>query len=340
MKLGSSFEAIIMFAMATLRVSGFTVFQTARVASAQVGMLHASDGSALTKSYQQSIFLDQVEESVSRVLKKYDSSGDAISSIDDLPPQERESLGVARNLNTRLQAFARNNDCRRCWLQQSHCVCEECPPLEESTSSPALPKVNRLFLLTHHKEICLVVDTAKLILAAFPETCRLVVGGISSEFQDSMKELEESIQQNNCLVLFPTDDARTFEQVEASETLSGEKGWDLVVVDGTWSQARKIHSRYLQDTSGHVQLSDAAVATLAQSALEETREGHQMRRHPIKWKEVSTLEATRLFLGDMMTSSKERPWDTLAPYQQRGDAAAIMQLGPHRMSPKATGAAQ
>jgi hypothetical protein len=155
------------------------------------------------------------------------------------------------------------------------------------------------------------------------------------------ERIEESIQQNNCLVLFPTDDARTFEQIEAaSETLSAEKSWDLVVVDGTWSQARKLHSRYLQNTAGHVQLSDSAVATLAQSASEESREGHQMRRHPIKWKEVSTLEATRLFLGDMMTSSKERPWDMLALYQQKGDAAAIKQLGPHRMSPKATGAAQ
>jgi DTW domain-containing protein YfiP len=305
-------------------------------------LLHATaDTTSTNKSFQQSIFLDQVEESVARVLKKYDSSGDAIGNIEDLPPQERESLGVARNLNTRLQAFARNNDCRRCWLQQAHCVCEECPPLEGGTSSPSLPKVNRLFLLTHHKEICLAVDTAKLILAAFPQSCRLVVGGLSSEYQDSMRELEESIRQNNCLVLFPTDDARTFEQIEAaSETLSAEKSWDLVVVDGTWSQARKLHSRYLQNTAGHVQLSDSAVATLAQSASEESREGHQMRRHPIKWKEVSTLEATRLFLGDMMTSSKERPWDKLALYQQKGDAAAIKQLGPHRMSPKATGAAQ
>ena len=297
-------------------------------------------GSALSASSSSvrhgSKFLDQVEASVARVLQKY---GDDRSNVEilDLPQHARESLGVARVLNTRLQALARNKDCRRCWLQQKHCVCNECKPLEgvdvESSLpslQPVLPKVNRLFILMHHKEIALHVDTAKLILAAFPETCRLVVGGLAGEYQDSMLEMQDSIARGNCLVLFPSDDALTIDAIERGEQ-DKSRCWDLIVIDGTWAQARKLHARYVKDSATNVQLSDDAVETLELAASDPRREGHQLRRHPIKWREVSTLEATRLFLGDMMSNiSIGRPWDALALYQQIGDGAARRQLGPPR----------
>jgi DTW domain-containing protein YfiP len=292
--------------------------------------LHASSST----HHHDSIFLDQVETSVARVLEKY---GDSDVDILDLPPPDRESLGVARSLDTRLQALTRNNDCRRCWLQQAHCVCNKCKPLEvvgDDDSSVVLPKVKRLFLLMHHKEIALHVDTAKLILAAFPETCRLVVGGIGAEYQDSMREMQEAIEGDSCLVLFPTDDAMTFNAIEQREEEERQDGWDVIVIDGTWAQARKLHSRYVQNGPTHVQLSEEAVEILEHAASGGNREGHQIRRHPIKWREVSTLEATRLFLGDMMNNSIERPWDALATYQKIGDAAARKQLGPPRESEK------
>jgi len=63
-------------------------------------------------------FLEQVETTVARVLQD--------RSVDDvlqLPPNQRETFGVAKHLDKRLQAFRRNNDCPRCWLQKAHCVC-------------------------------------------------------------------------------------------------------------------------------------------------------------------------------------------------------------------------
>lgn len=291
--------------------------------------LYALSSSTIRHS---SLFLDQVETSVARVLAKY---GNVDTDIHDLPPQERESLGVARVLQARLQALTRNKDCRRCWLQQKHCVCNECRPLEVDGSVSVLPRVKRLFLLMHHKEIALHVDTAKLILAAFPHTCRLVVGGIASEYQDSMREMEEAIDSGSCLVLFPSDDAVTFETLEHTYEQQKRDSWDLVVVDGTWAQARKLHSRYLKEGTKHVQLSRESVQRLEFAAAGGTREGHQLRHHPIKWREVSTLEATRLFLGDMMLSSCiERPWDTLSVYQKIGDTAARIQLGAPRQCGK------
>ena len=285
--------------------------------------------------------LDDVEETISSVL----SNGiDENTNVLDLPANDREAVGVAIVLKRRLDAMKRSGDCRRCWLQQKHCVCDECPSLEAA----ALPKVNRLFLLTHHKEIGLVVDTAKLILSSFPSKARLVVGGIGREYQHSMGEMLDAFEGDRALVLFPSDSAVTFREIERhfDGTVKGDTddsndaSWDVVVVDGTWQQARKLYNRYIPEGGGpqRVELSEEAVRILGA----EDASGHQLRRHPVKWREVSTLEATRLLLRDMMNDSYSsfsrassiKPWEELAKYQSIGDAAAQEQLGPPRISDK------
>jgi hypothetical protein len=62
-----------------------------------------------------SIFLDQVETSVARVLAKY---GNVDTDILDLPPKNGNPLALLEPCRRVLQALTRNRDCRRCWLQQ------------------------------------------------------------------------------------------------------------------------------------------------------------------------------------------------------------------------------
>ena len=58
--------------------------------------------------------------------------------------------------------------------------------------SSSLPdRVNRIFVLTHHKEIGMFVDTAKLIAMAYPQQTRLVVAGLPARYQAAMKELQQ-----------------------------------------------------------------------------------------------------------------------------------------------------
>lgn len=324
---------------------------------------------------------------------------DAHQNILEYPPLDRETIGVASNLQRRLRGLATNGDCRRCWLQQRHCVCGYCVPLEDAAGEgrdsdggrdeTGLINVNRLFLLTHHKEICLALDTAKLILTAFPATTRLVVSGIGREFQPSMGEMLDAVSEaaahesgassdgdagvlkrGKCLILFPTEDAKTFDEVredlmvkrdDAARTAEEqtaarqeetdsdlEQGWDVIVLDGTWSQARKMHAKYFGDSGGRlyrVQLSADAVQALDRPAphggpLDEghaspgaglVARGHQLRRHPIKWREISTLEATRLLLNDMHTEGQFGDCSkAMAYYQEIGNDGARRQLGPPR----------
>jgi len=331
----------------------------------------AAAASAPAPSSGPSSVLDQVETTLSHV---FSNGITPDTNVLDLPPDQREAVGVAINIRQRLDALDRSGDCRTCWLQKKHCVCSQCPPCEVdvSTEQSTLPRINRLFLLTHHKEVGLVVDTAKLLLSSLPTVSKLVVGGIGEEYQASMGELLDAVNCNvdsdkrnsgttKCLVLFPSEDARTFDEIEKSSSETHIYGhddkYDVVVVDGTWQQARKLYNRYIpsEEDGGplRVRLSEKAVAILngdnigtatsmedssdTSSNIKQRIPGHQLRRHPVKWREVSTLEATRLLFRDMMgdyssPSSNAKPWDALALYQEIADDAAQRQLGPPRIS--------
>ena len=119
--------------------------------------------------------LDLIEDAVDSVLLHYEQHVDMMQSknvqsniqsnnILNLPPNEREAIGVAINIQKRLRGLANSGDCRRCWLQKRHCVCGECIPLEGDDNDVSfdevnvdvsvtkrrrkgIPNVNRLFLL-------------------------------------------------------------------------------------------------------------------------------------------------------------------------------------------------
>jgi DTW domain-containing protein YfiP len=239
-------------------------------------------------------FLSQVEATIDRVLETYNAKDwmdyDVVLS---LPGPERESVLVARRLWKRLSTLHRKGGCRRCWLQQAHCICDSIGALQ-------LPlQVNRIFLLTHHKEIGLAVDTAKLILAAYPTQCRLVVGGIPAKFQDSMGEMEGALTKKTTIVLFPAENSVTYQEFVS------ELGWqeprdgtklDLIVLDGTWEQARRLFKRYIPTRATKIQLS-------IHDGLDQT--GRQMRPHPIPVREIATSHALQLLLRDMDVNGDE-----------------------------------
>ena len=335
--------------------------------------------------------LDDVQDAVDSTLSYYKdqqhiptnyNKQQNINILHTLPQNHREMISVSHHLKKRIQSLTNSNDCRRCWLQQKHCICNYCTPL----SSSSIPNVKRLFLLvstcswivwahmysylmsntylyslsfyvdwyqTHHKEICLVVDTAKLILSTFPDSTRLVVSGIGPEHQPSMAEMQDAVEaakkkDGKCLILFPTDDSFTFEEIiETSTTdIDIDEGWDVIVIDGTWSQARKMYAKYLKEYSGgylyRVQLSDTAVKALSDIGNSSSSngidssssgKGHQLRRHPIQWRAIATLEATRLLLDDMHTDGQfKEASKAMSHYQSIGNNAARTQLGPPRIS--------
>jgi hypothetical protein len=170
--------------------------------------------------------------------------------------------------------------------------------------------VRRIYVYMHHKEVLLAVDTAKIILAAYPEA-HLVVAGLKG--QPTEAEMRAALEAGDAVVLFPSDDAAP------ASALAGPV--DVVVIDGTWEQAQKLNARL---PGRRAKLDDDIVDELSKG------EGRQLRSHPTAWREVGTLAATRHFLGALGIASAPR----LAHYQAVADAAARRQLGPPRLSPK------
>ncbi|KAJ1446746.1 DTW domain-containing protein [Pelagophyceae sp. CCMP2097] len=256
--------------------------------------------------------LDQVEASVDRVLAGAKDFG----HIQTVPLPMRESVSIARVLRFRLDALRRNGDCRACWLHMAHCVCSMCLPLEEQKLDDA--GIGDIYCVLHHKEVGLVVDTAKLILAAYPTRAKIVVGGLDE--QPNMDSMLASIAAGNALVLFPDDDAVSVEAVPA--WTAPQRKRDLIVLDGTWAQARKLHAALPQQAQ-----------RLKLDLGGEISDGQrQLRSHPTSWREISTLEALRLLLQEL----KVLPglYEPLAFYQSHLHVKALKQLGPKRLSPK------
>lgn len=373
----------------------FKRFSSLRISGLQFSSLSSTmapgfDGVSLSpppvSPLDENYFLDQVEATVSNVFASNCEGNPNDTNILDLPVEQREAFGVALHVDKRLRSLRKNNDCPRCWMQRYHCICGDCHPVlfgsnnaskheiannfdvsSSSSSSNTLGRLKRIFLVVHHKEIGLKVDTAKLILAAFPFRCELIVGGIGPEHQASMKKMLESLEDSKrtSLLLFPDDTARTLEEIvhgnkrNTSSTTSDAESlldpspqhenssdenddwYDLIVLDGTWAQARKFHLRYFPSDSSQkclrrVKLSEASVELLQGGSIES---GHQLRRHDIPWRQVGTFEAFRLFLRDWcreFPSAKESGektlecWEQIESYQTIANNAALRELGPPR----------
>jgi hypothetical protein len=205
--------------------------------------------------------------------------------------EEREMVGIVRHLHERMQSIQQQHICRRCWLQCTYCICHQLIPIlphlllpttttTTTTIGSSIWMIRRIFLLTHHKEIGMMMDTMKVILCAFPEVCRLVVAGIPGPYQDSMTELMTALSHHQkdddhhhhswTLVLYPAEDAKTFstfwEEQQCSQQQQQQKESttttttttttdvllspvDIVVMDGTWEQTRRFYNRYIRSSN-------------------------------------------------------------------------------------------
>ena len=338
------------------------------------GKLLNEDDNVVLKSVYETI--QNVRNDYQRMLQEHTMKNNEKEFV--LPKNEfRESLGVTKRLEMKLNNLAKNNDCPRCWMQRKHCICSQCPTIVSTTNTnnTKLPNIQNLFVMVHHKEIGLVVDTAKILYMAFPNTkCHIIINGIEPQYQKSMSLLQERFQSSihkynktkkhhSCFVLFPSSDAVPFSQLmqqheinllesqqnppskletqiqndintihhetDKTNIFEDDNRWDVVVIDGTWAQANKIHSKIPTEIP-RVCLSDEAVELLGTT-------GYQLRRHVIPWRQISTLEATRLLFRDMHPSQPQdvvkdeaKPWDILFNYQLIAKDAAKKQLGPPR----------
>ncbi len=110
-----------------------------------------------------------------------------------------------------------------------HCICEHLDKIELLT---------RVDLVVHYKELKRTTNTGRLISELLTNQ-KIWVRGVENEPLDHSLILDPSYK---ALLLYPADDAADLTK-EFINSLEGDLPIQLVVPDGNWRQASKVHYR-------------------------------------------------------------------------------------------------
>ena len=150
--------------------------------------------------------------------------------------------------------------CPRCWVMLGHCVCAQIP---------SLPTTTRLLVVRHVKERHKSTNTARLASLALPAMSIVDYGVQGSPFDEALLAGEDT------WALFPG----------GGSALTDQRPKTLVILDGTWAQARQMSHRI------------AAFGRLPRLSLEAPLAPALRLRRPPHPEGMSTLEAIALALG-------------------------------------------
>ena len=120
------------------------------------------------------------------------------------------------------------NPCARCGLNPLLCICQQIPKLQTKT---------RLLLVIHARELKRTTNTGTLSLEALPNSA-MRVRGLTQTTLDLSHDMDPSYQP---LLYYPSDTAVDLNS-EFMRTI--EKPVLLIVPDGNWRQASKVHLRH------------------------------------------------------------------------------------------------
>jgi DTW domain-containing protein YfiP len=122
--------------------------------------------------------------------------------------------------------------CPLCFLHLDLCICEFIPKLNLKT---------RVSLVVHYKELKRTTNTGRLAIAALSNSEMLVRGEIQIEDPKAL-DLSTLIMPNYESVLFyPSTDAI---ELSPEWVAAQKKPIHLIVPDGNWRQASKVHYRH------------------------------------------------------------------------------------------------
>lgn len=129
-------------------------------------------------------------------------------------------------MSTRRETSVRR--CTRCRIHQQHCFCEYIQPFQIKT---------RLSLIVHVRELKLTSNTAYFVQQMLPQNTHFDIRGRMNEPLET-----KTITQRSGFPLFLYPDEKSI--VLTPEYVSTlPKDLHLLVPDGSWHQARKVHQR-------------------------------------------------------------------------------------------------
>jgi DTW domain-containing protein YfiP len=105
--------------------------------------------------------------------------------------------------------------CRRCWVRVAHCICNQLPQVETHA---------RITVVRHEREVYKSTGTARIAGLALPRLSFV-------DYGDDATEVERKLQGVEGFLLFPADPPAPWPKEPVDH---------LILLDGTWRQARKM----------------------------------------------------------------------------------------------------
>ncbi len=119
--------------------------------------------------------------------------------------------------------------CQVCFLHKDFCICSEIPKLNLKT---------KLSLVVHYRELKRTSNTGRLAVTALTNSQMLVRGLEQAEATDLSGLL---LEDHETLFLYPSEDSVLLTPAYVSQF---QKPIHLIVPDGNWRQAGKVHLRH------------------------------------------------------------------------------------------------
>jgi DTW domain-containing protein YfiP len=157
-------------------------------------------------------------------------------------------------------------------MHRDLCFCAEIPRLSTRT---------RVSVLVHAKELKRTTNTGRLATLALTNSA-LYVRGLKDQEIDAHSLVDTSDFQP--FLFFPSDDAQELTP-ELIRELAPEKPVHLIVPDGNWRQASKVHTRY------------EAFANIPRVKISKPNERTQFLRKETTPEGMATLQAIAEALG-------------------------------------------
>ncbi len=140
----------------------------------------------------------------------------------------REVILCGRVFNMSTRRASQPRRCPRCKIHQQYCFCVHIKPLEIQST---------LSLVVHVRELKLTSNTAQFLQEMMPKNTHFDVRGRMDEVFQTAPILERS---GRPLFLYPNE---TSVELNADFKKSYPGPYHLIVPDGNWHQARKVHQR-------------------------------------------------------------------------------------------------
>ncbi len=181
-----------------------------------------------------------------------------------------------------------HDPCPRCGLNRLRCLCSLIPELKLETY---------LTLVIHAKELKRTTNSGRLAIHAMPNSQMIVRGAKDDAEHSPISILRAGYHP---LLFFPADDA-----IELSEEFvrNLKRPVQLIVPDGNWRQASKVHSRISE------------LASVTRVKISTPNEGQVHLRAEHRPEGMSTLEAIARAIG--ILESREAEQKLLMLYSEK-----------------------